>query len=181
MPRPSNLGNFWVDLVRICLRVLLPVAVVGAVVFVAAGMVQNFRPVPTSTTLAGATQHITGGPVASQEVIKEFGTNGGGFSNANSSHPFENPERWTNWIEIFLLLVIPFSLPRMFGRMVRDNRQGYAIVAVMATLRCSPSSRSTSCSSSTVAPCRRPSGPRRRGPRAGSASRSRRPSRPPPR
>ena len=91
-------------------------------------------PAPTCTTLAGATQHITGGPVASQEVIKELGTNGGGFYNANSAHPFENPTAWTNWLEIFLLLLIPFSLPRTFGRMVGDNRQGYAIVAVMAIL-----------------------------------------------
>ena len=80
------------------------------------------------------TQHITGGPVASQEVIKELGTNGGGFYNANSAHPFENPTTWTNWLEIFLLLVISFSLPRTFGRMVGDNRQGYAIVAVMAIM-----------------------------------------------
>jgi potassium-transporting ATPase potassium-binding subunit len=129
-----GLGNFWVDLIRICLRVLLPIAVVGAVVFVAAGMVQNLSAGTDVTTLAGAAQHVTGGPVASQEVIKEFGTNGGGFYNANSAHPFENPTSWTNWLEIFLLLVIPFSLPRVFGRMVSDNRQGYAIVGVMAIL-----------------------------------------------
>ena len=133
--RPSSSGNFWVDLVRICLRILLPVAVVGAVVFVAgrdgAEPLRRHR----RHTLAGATQHITGGPVASQEVIKEFGTNGGGFYNANSAHPFENPTTWTNWLEIFLLLVISFSLPRAFGRMVGDNRQGYAIVAVMASWR----------------------------------------------
>jgi K+-transporting ATPase ATPase A chain len=129
-----GLGNFWVDLVRICVRILLPVAVVGAVVFIAAGMVQNLSAGTDVTTLAGATQHITGGPVASQEIIKEFGTNGGGFYNANSAHPFENPTSWTNWLQIFLLLVISFSLPRVFGRMVGDNRQGYAIVAVMAFL-----------------------------------------------
>ena len=81
-------------------------------------MVQNLSSGTDVHTLAGATQHITGGPVASQEVIKEFGTNGGGFYNANSAHPFENPTSWTNWLEIFLLLVIPFSLPRTFGRMV---------------------------------------------------------------
>ncbi len=86
----GQLGNFWVDLVRIVLRILVPVAVVGAIVFVAAGMVQNFSAGTDVTTLAGATQHVTGGPVASQEVIKEFGTNGGGFYNANSAHPFEN-------------------------------------------------------------------------------------------
>ncbi len=128
------LGNFWVDLVRIIVRILLPVALFGAVVFIAAGMVQNFSAGSDVTTLAGATQHITGGPVASQEIIKEFGTNGGGFYNANSSHPFENPTSWTNWIQVFLLLVISFSLPRTFGRMVGSNRQGYAIVTAMAVL-----------------------------------------------
>jgi K+-transporting ATPase ATPase A chain len=86
------------------------------------------------TTLAGATQHITGGPVASQEIIKEFGTNGGGFYNANSAHPFENPTTWTNWLEVFGLLVISFSLPRTFGRIVGSNKQGYAIVAAMAII-----------------------------------------------
>jgi K+-transporting ATPase ATPase A chain len=130
----TNLGNFWVDLTRICLRLLLPVAVVGAIIFVAAGMVQNLSSGIDVTTLAGNSQHITGGPVASQEVIKEFGTNGGGFDNANSSHPFENPTAWTNWIQVFLLLAIPFSLPRVFGRMVGDLRQGYAIAAVMVIL-----------------------------------------------
>ncbi|GAA0914745.1 potassium-transporting ATPase subunit KdpA [Virgisporangium aurantiacum] len=130
----DRLGNFWVDLVRICLRVLLPIAVVFAVVFVAAGMVQNLSAGTDATTLAGATQHVTGGPVASQEVIKELGTNGGGFYNANSAHPFENPTTWTNWIQILLILLIPFSLPRTFGRMVGDNRQGYAIASIMAIL-----------------------------------------------
>ena len=130
----DRLGNFWVDLIRVVLRVLLPVAVVGAIVFIAAGMVQNLSAGTDVTTLTGAAQHVTGGPVASQEVIKELGTNGGGFYNANSAHPFENPTGWTNWLEIFLLLVISISLPRTFGRMVGDNRQGYAIVAVMATL-----------------------------------------------
>ena len=130
----AGLGNFWVDLVRISLRVLLPISMIGAIVFVAAGMVQNLSAGTDVTTLAGAAQHITGGPVASQEVIKELGTNGGGFYNVNSAHPFENPATWTNWIEVFLLLSIPFSLPRVFGRMVGDNRQGYAIVGVMAFL-----------------------------------------------
>ena len=130
----NQLGNFWVDLVRIVLRILLPVAVIGTIVFIAAGMVQNLSAGTDVHTLAGATQHITGGPVASQEVIKEFGTNGGGFYNANSAHPFENPTTWTNWLENFLLLVISFSLPRAFGRMVRDNRQGYAIAIIMGIL-----------------------------------------------
>ncbi|GIE97729.1 potassium-transporting ATPase subunit KdpA [Paractinoplanes rishiriensis] len=132
--RGGQLGNFWVDLIRITLRVLLPIAVLGTVVFVAAGMVQNLSGGTDVTTLTGATQHLTGGPVASQEVIKELGTNGGGFYNANSAHPFENPAGWTNLLQLFLILLIPVSLPRVFGRMAGQNRQGYAIVAVMAIL-----------------------------------------------
>jgi len=130
----GQLGNFWVDLTRTCVRILLPVAFVGAIVFVAAGMVQNFSAGTSVHTLGGAAQFITGGPVASQEVIKELGTNGGGFYNVNSAHPFENPTGWTNALQIFLLLVISFSLPRTFGRLVRDKRQGFAIVAVMAVI-----------------------------------------------
>ncbi len=133
--RTSELGNFWVDLVRGTLRILLPIAVVGAVLLIAGGAIQSFHlHDQVVTTLGGAQQTITGGPVASQEVIKELGTNGGGFYNANSAHPFENPTAWTNWLEIFLLLVISFSLPRTFGRMVGSKKQGYAIAAVMATL-----------------------------------------------
>jgi potassium-transporting ATPase potassium-binding subunit len=130
----QQLGNFWVDLTRTCVRILLPVALVGAVVFVAAGMVQNFSAGTGVTTLTGAAQVITGGPVASQEVIKELGTNGGGFYNVNSAHPFENPTSWTNALQIFLLLVISFSLPRTFGKLIGDKRQGLAIVAVMAII-----------------------------------------------
>jgi potassium-transporting ATPase potassium-binding subunit len=130
----DQVGNFWVDLTRICLRVLLPISVVFAIVFVGAGMVQNFHAYTDITTLTGGTQTLTGGPVASQEVIKELGTNGGGFYNVNSAHPFENPTVWTNWLEIFLLLVIAFSLPRTFGTLVGDRRQGRAIVAVMAII-----------------------------------------------
>ena len=132
--KSATLGNFWVDLTRIILRVLLPACLIITLVFMVAGMVQNLSGGTDVTTLTGATQHLTGGPVASQEAIKEFGTNGGGFYNANSAHPFENPTSWTNWLEVFLLLSIPFSLPRVFGRMVGQNRQGYAIVAVMAVL-----------------------------------------------
>jgi K+-transporting ATPase ATPase A chain len=132
--RTDRLGNFFVDLTRICIRLLLPVSVLIAIVFVGAGMVQNLHHYQSITTLAGGSQTITGGPVASQEAIKEFGTNGGGFYNANSSHPFENPTSWTNFLEIVLLLSIPFSLPRTFGRMVGDKRQGHAIVAVMAII-----------------------------------------------
>ncbi|MFC0507770.1 potassium-transporting ATPase subunit KdpA [Micromonospora costi] len=132
--RTEQLGNFWVDLTRITLRILLPVAVLGAFALMLGGVVQNLSGGTDVTTLTGGTQTITGGPVASQEVIKELGTNGGGFYNVNSAHPFENPTSWTNWIEIFLILMIPFSLPRVFGRMVGQNRQGYAIAAVMAIL-----------------------------------------------
>ena len=132
--RTERLGNFWVDLTRISLRILLPISFVFAIVFVGAGMIENFHHYQTIHTIAGGSQTLPGGPVASQEVIKELGTNGGGFFNANSAHPFENATTWTNWLEIFLLLCIGFSLPRTFGRMVGDKRQGYAIVSVMAIL-----------------------------------------------
>jgi len=132
--RTDRLGNFWVDLFRGCLRVLLPLSFVFAIVLVVGGVIQNFHGYDTITTLAGGHQTLTGGPVASQEAIKEIGTNGGGFYNANSSHPFENPTAWTNLVEIFLLLLIPFSLPRAFGKLIGDKRQGYAIVATMAII-----------------------------------------------
>jgi K+-transporting ATPase ATPase A chain len=133
--RVDGLGNFWVDLVRGTLRILLPIAVIGAIVFLAGGAIQNFHlNDQVVTTLNGARQTITGGPVASQEAIKQLGTNGGGFYNANSAHPFENPTTWTNWVQIYLLLMISFSLPRTFGRMVGSPKQGYAIASVMATL-----------------------------------------------
>ncbi len=132
--KTDELGNFWVDLTRATLRILLPLAFIGAIVLVIGGVVQNFADPHTVTTVTGGSQTITGGPVASQEVIKELGTNGGGFYNANSAHPFENPTSWTNWFEIFLLSVIAFSLPRTFGRLVGQKRQGYAIAAVMAIL-----------------------------------------------
>jgi K+-transporting ATPase ATPase A chain len=132
--RTDRLGNFWTDLTRISLRILLPISVVFAIVFVGAGMIENFHHYQTVHTIAGGTQTITGGPVASQEAIKELGTNGGGFYNVNSAHPFENPTTWTNWLEIFLLLCIPFSLPRTFGTLVGDRRQGRAIALVMAGL-----------------------------------------------
>jgi K+-transporting ATPase ATPase A chain len=129
--KTDRVGNFWVDLTRIVLRVLVPISFVFAIVLVAAGAIQNFHGVQDLTTLSGSHQGITGGPVASQEAIKELGTNGGGFYNANSAHPFENPTAFTNLVEVYLLLVISFSLPRTFGVMVGDRRQSYAIVAVM--------------------------------------------------
>jgi potassium-transporting ATPase potassium-binding subunit len=128
------IGNFWVDLVRGTSRLLLPFSIVAAVVLLAGGVIQNLNGFTDATTLAGAAQSIPGGPVASQEAIKLLGTNGGGIFNANSAHPFENPAPWTNLFEIFLMLVIPFSLPRAFGRMVGDDRQGYAILGVMGAI-----------------------------------------------
>jgi potassium-transporting ATPase potassium-binding subunit len=133
--KTGELGNFWVDLIRGVIRILLPLSVIAAIILVAGGAIQNFHlHDQVVNTLAGGEQTITGGPVASQETIKELGTNGGGFFNANSAHPFENPNAWTNWVEIFLLLVISFSLPRTFGRMVESRKQGYAIVAVMGLI-----------------------------------------------
>jgi K+-transporting ATPase ATPase A chain len=132
--RTDRLGNFWVDLTRAVIRLLLPLAVIGALILVAGGAIENLANYHTLTTLSGAHQTIPGGPVASQEVIKELGNNGGGFFNANSAHPFENPNPFTNIFEIFLLLLIPFSLPRTFGKMVGDNKQGYALVAAMVII-----------------------------------------------
>jgi K+-transporting ATPase ATPase A chain len=132
--RTERLGNFWVDLTRITLRILLPISVLATIVLISGGAVQNLTGGTEVTTLTGGSQTIIGGPVASQEAIKDLGTNGGGFFNVNSGHPFENPTSWTNWIEIFLLLCIPFALPRVFGRMVKDNRQGYAILAIMGII-----------------------------------------------
>ena len=130
----GRIGNFWSDLTRTCVRVLLPMALLAAVALLATGVIQSFDPHSTVQTLSGGTQSMLGGPVASQEAIKELGTNGGGFFNANSAHPLENPSPVSNLLEIFLLLVIPFTLPRAFGLMVRDTRQGFAIVSVMGSL-----------------------------------------------
>ncbi|MGW4351605.1 potassium-transporting ATPase subunit KdpA [Nocardia sp. NPDC004582] len=134
--RTGELGNFWVDLVRGTTRILLPLAVFFALVLVAGGVIQNLHVYDQIARTVGNTgsQTLPGGPVAGQEAIKLLGTNGGGFFNANSAHPFENPTGWTNWVEIFMLLVISFSLPRTFGRMVGSPKQGVAIAAVMATL-----------------------------------------------
>ncbi|MFG3407121.1 potassium-transporting ATPase subunit KdpA [Streptomyces sp. NPDC048142] len=132
--RTGELGNFWADLVRVVVRILIPVSVIAAVLLVAAGAIQNFAGVHEITTSTGQPQSISPGAVASQEAIKNLGTNGGGYFNANSSHPFENPNGFSNLLTIFLLLVIPFSLPRTFGRMAGSVRQGYAIVAAMASI-----------------------------------------------
>ncbi|MFJ4005166.1 potassium-transporting ATPase subunit KdpA [Streptomyces sp. NPDC090023] len=132
--RSGELGNFWADLVRGTLRVLVPAAVLGALVLVACGVIQNFSGIHEVGQFMGDGQQWNGGAVASQEAIKELGTNGGGYFNANSAHPFENPTPFTNLFEIFLILVIPFSLTRTFGLMVGSVRQGYAILATMATI-----------------------------------------------
>ncbi|MGX1512448.1 potassium-transporting ATPase subunit KdpA [Streptomyces collinus] len=132
--RTGELGNFWADLVRGVVRVLVPIAVVGAVILVACGVIQNFSGIHEVGQFPGGTQEWNGGAVASQEVIKELGTNGGGYFNANSAHPFENPTPFTNLFEIFLILLIPVALTRTFGVMTGSVRQGYAILATMATI-----------------------------------------------
>jgi K+-transporting ATPase ATPase A chain len=132
--RSGTIGNFWVDVTRAIARILLPISIVSALVLIVGGVIQNFNGFVDVTGVSGIIQLLPGGPVASQEAIKLLGTNGGGFFNVNSAHPFENPSIWTNSYEIFLMLLIPFSLARTFGRMVNDNRQGYAILATMATI-----------------------------------------------
>ncbi len=128
----KTIGNYWVDFTRAILYLLLPISIFGALVLVWQGAPQTWDPAHVVTTLEGAVQHIAIGPMASQEWIKELGNNGGGFMNANSSHPFENPTALTNWLEIFALLVFPFSLTYAFGRYAGDQRQGWTIFAAMA-------------------------------------------------
>jgi K+-transporting ATPase ATPase A chain len=130
----SELGNFWVDLVRGTLYLLLPICIVGTLVLVARGVPQNLNDYTSATTLAGATQLIGQGPVASQEIIKELGTNGGGFFNTNSAHPFENPTPFTNLFEMVALLCIPAGLTYTFGKFVGHTRQGWAIFTAMSIL-----------------------------------------------
>ncbi|MEV3858569.1 potassium-transporting ATPase subunit KdpA [Streptomyces sp. NPDC050095] len=132
--RTGELGNFWADLVRGVVRILIPISVIGAIVLVACGAIQNFSGIHSVGQFMGGSQQWNGGAVASQEAIKELGTNGGGYFNANSAHPFENPNAFSNLFEIFLILVIPFALTRTFGKMVGSIKQGYAILATMATI-----------------------------------------------
>src|SRR6185437_6648344 len=132
--RTDRLGNFWVDVTRVTIRLLVPMAVIGTIVLAAAGVIDNFNLTHTIATITGGQQTMVGGPVASQEVIKELGNNGGGFFNANSAHPLENPNGFSNWFEIFLILVIPFALPRAFGKMIGDTRQGLVLALVMGGL-----------------------------------------------
>ena len=130
----TTIGNFWVDVTRVTVRVLLPLASVAAVVLLLGGVVQNVRAPMTVTSLDGVEQVLRGGLVASQEAIKELGTNGGGYFNANSAHPFENPTPLTNLLEIFLLLIVPFALTRTFGILVGDRRQGWALTVFAGLL-----------------------------------------------
>ena len=132
--RSGTIGNFWVDLTRGTLRLLLPLAAASAIVLIAGGVIQNFAGFTDVTTITGGAATVPGGPTASQEAIKLLGTNGGGFFNANSAHPFENPTAWTSLFQVVLMLAIPFALPRTFGTMVGDKRQGVAVAAVMATI-----------------------------------------------
>ena len=129
-----TIGNFWVDLVRTTFRILLPLAFVFAIVLIATGVIQNTHGFTPVHTVAGATQQIPGGPNASMESIKQLGTNGGDFFNVNSAHPFSNPTGISDFLELYAILIIPFALAFTFGRMIKDKRQGYAVVAIMAII-----------------------------------------------
>jgi K+-transporting ATPase ATPase A chain len=132
--RTDKLGNFWVDLTRATIRLLIPLSIVGGLILVASGVIDNISVYHTVTTVSGAHQTIVGGPFGSQEAIKDLGNNGGGPLNTNSAHPFESPNAFTNMFEVFLLLLIPFASTRMFGKMVKDNKQGFALLAVMVII-----------------------------------------------
>jgi potassium-transporting ATPase potassium-binding subunit len=130
----KTIGNFWVDVTRATVYVLLPMSIVAALLFVSTGVIQNLHPYTTVATVEGAKQVIAQGPVASQEAIKQLGTNGGGFFGANSAHPFENPTPLSNLLQMFLIFVIPAGLTYTFGRMVKDTRQGWAIFAAFSVM-----------------------------------------------
>ena len=132
--RSGTIGNFWVDLTRVTVYMLLPISLVFALFFVSQGMIQNLSPYAEATTLEGGKQVIAMGPVASQEAIKQLGTNGGGFFNANAAHPFENPNPLTNFFSMFLIFAIPGALTYTFGRMANDQKQGWALFGAMAVL-----------------------------------------------
>jgi len=129
--RSRTIGNFWVDMIRTCTRILLPISFVAAALLLSQGVIQNFHSNRPVTTVAGQTQTIPGGPLASQEAIKEGGQNGGGFFGTNSMHPFENPTPFANTLQLWLMLAIPFSFTYAFGRMVRDQKQGWVVFATM--------------------------------------------------
>jgi potassium-transporting ATPase potassium-binding subunit len=125
--RTDRLGNFWVDVTRCTIRLLVPIAIVGGLILIAGGAIENFNSYHTLTTLSGAHQTIPGGPVGSSEIIKNLGNNGGGWFNTNAAHPFENPNPFTDWFIIFTLLLIPFATPRAFGMAQRRwHRRRYA-------------------------------------------------------
>ena len=130
----KTLGNFWVDLIRSIVYVLLPLSVIFALVLISQGVIQNLAPYLDVTTLEGGKQTLAFGPVASQEAIKQLGTNGGGFFNANAAHPFENPTPFTNFLSMFTIFAIPAALTYTYGRMARDPKQGWAIFAAMGIL-----------------------------------------------
>src|SRR4029077_19236076 len=130
----AALGNFWVDLVRSILWVLLPMSVIGALLLVWQGVPMNFHPYTQATTLEGAKQVIAEGPVAALEIIKNLGTNGGGFFNANGAHPFENPTPLTNFLELLAIVLLPAALTNTFGRMTGQPRQGWLLYWVMVCL-----------------------------------------------
>jgi len=132
--RSRSLGSFWVDMIRTCLRILLPLAFLASIVMVSQGAIDNFHGSQSVTTVTGATQVIPGGPVASQEAIKVGGQNGGGFFGTNSAHPFENPNPITNLLQLWLILAIPFAFTFTFGKMVRNRRQGWVVFAAMFVL-----------------------------------------------
>jgi K+-transporting ATPase ATPase A chain len=132
--RARTVGNFWVDITRALVRVLVPLSVIGALVLVSQGAVQNFSGFRTAVTLAGGSQTIPGGPVTSMEVIKLLGTNGGSFYGAGGAHPFENPTGFSNMFQLLLVIVLPFAIVFMFGRLIGRPRQAYAIIAVMAVI-----------------------------------------------
>lgn len=132
--RSATIGNFWVDLTRGTVRVLVPLSLLAATVLLSQGVVQNVTSTQVATTVEGASQVLPGGMMASQEAIKELGTNGGGYVNANSGHPFENPNGFTNWFEILLILLIPFALTYAFGRMAKNQRMGWVVFASMFIL-----------------------------------------------
>src|SRR5258708_32805344 len=130
----QRIGNFWVDMTRATLYVLLPLSIVFAMVLVSQGVIQNFAPYTTVKTIEGATQTIAQGPVASQEAIKMLGTNGGGFFNTNSAHPFENPTPLSNFLQILSIFLIPAGLTYPFGTLVKDTRQGWALFGAVSVL-----------------------------------------------
>jgi potassium-transporting ATPase potassium-binding subunit len=130
----KTVGNFWVDMTRSTLYILMPISIIAALVLCSQGVIQNLHPYTVATTLEGVKQTIAQGPVASQEAIKMLGTNGGGFFNANSAHPFENPTPFSNMFQMFLIFLIPGALTYTFGKMVRDTRQGWALFTAMALL-----------------------------------------------